>query len=135
MAKTERVINGLPYLATPGEGPWSSGYDVCLTRRSSPVRIRLGPLLSALFVEVRARSVSSNSFLPKNTCMAYSRFRWIAESASTFAANSFPGIEPVILPSTMVITVSAISPMRWSCVTMTTVLPNSSLSCLKSISI
>src|SRR5512137_1696389 len=30
-------------LISPGKGPWSSGYDVCLTRRSSPVRIRLGP--------------------------------------------------------------------------------------------
>jgi tRNA-Thr(GGU) m(6)t(6)A37 methyltransferase TsaA len=26
------------------KGSWSSGYDVCLTRRSSPVRIRVGPL-------------------------------------------------------------------------------------------
>ena len=24
-------------------GPWSSGYDVSLTRRGSPVRVRLGP--------------------------------------------------------------------------------------------
>lgn len=28
--------------------PWSSGYDVSLTRRRSPVRLRVGPLLIAL---------------------------------------------------------------------------------------
>jgi hypothetical protein len=33
----------LAYVA-PHRGPWSSGYDICLTCRKSPVRIRLGPL-------------------------------------------------------------------------------------------
>ena len=33
----------LSYLG-PYKGPWSSGYDICLTCRRSPVRIRLGPL-------------------------------------------------------------------------------------------
>ena len=36
----------------------------------------------------------------------------VAEVAGMFAANSFPDIEPVILPSTIVITMSAIWPMR-----------------------
>ena len=30
--------------------PWSSGYDVSLTRRRSPVRLRVGPLLTLITV-------------------------------------------------------------------------------------
>lgn len=36
----------------------------------------------------------------------------VVEVAGISAANSFPDIEPVILPSTIVITMSAIWPMR-----------------------
>ena len=32
------------------KGPWSSGYDISLTRRKSPVRIWVGPLLLLLLV-------------------------------------------------------------------------------------
>lgn len=32
-------------------GSWSSGYDVSLTRRRSPVRIRLSPLFSSTFAQ------------------------------------------------------------------------------------
>lgn len=30
--------------------PWSSGYDISLTRRKSPVRVRVGPLLTLFFL-------------------------------------------------------------------------------------
>lgn len=37
---------------TTRKGPWSSGYDISLTRRKSPVRIWVGPLIPILFLLV-----------------------------------------------------------------------------------
>ena len=52
------------------KGSWSSGYDVAFTRRRSPVRIRLSPLL---FLSLPAsRNVSCvNSFITSKTALVH----------------------------------------------------------------
>ncbi len=42
-------------------GPWSSGYDVSLTRRGSPVRVRLGPPYSIPVLSRESRVLDNNS--------------------------------------------------------------------------
>ncbi len=44
-------------------GQWSSGYDVALTTRRSPVQFRPGPLLSLCKNEVKFSSVEIEDFL------------------------------------------------------------------------
>lgn len=60
--------------------------------------------------------MTNHACLPERSHVVVAQGTYLAgtvvEVARIFAANSFPDIEPVILPSTIVITMSAIWPMR-----------------------